>query len=69
MSKNYNPKIHHRQSVRFKNYDYSQDGYYFVTIYIKDKIEYLGEIENEKMEYSHDVLRLHCGINYVKLCL
>ncbi len=28
----YNPNIHHRRSIRLKNYNYSQDGYYFVTI-------------------------------------
>ncbi len=28
----YNPEIHHRRSIRLKNYDYSQNGYYFVTI-------------------------------------
>ena len=49
MSKNYNPKIHHRQSMRLKDYDYSQDGYYFVTICAKNKVEYFGEIQNGKM--------------------
>ena len=49
MSKNYNPKIHHRQSRRFKNYDYSQDGYYFVTICTENKTEYFGKIINGKM--------------------
>ncbi|MCL2097486.1 MAG: transposase [Bacteroidales bacterium] len=28
----YNPTIHHRRSIRLKNYDYSQSGIYFVTI-------------------------------------
>lgn len=45
----YNPKIHHRQSVRLKGYDYSQNGYYFVTICTKDKQKYFGDIENGKM--------------------
>lgn len=52
MSKNYNPKIHHRQSTRLKNYDYASDGYYFATICVKNKIEYFGEITNGKMELS-----------------
>ncbi|MBN1578406.1 MAG: hypothetical protein JW913_17730 [Chitinispirillaceae bacterium] len=30
----YNPEIHHRKSVRLKGYDYSQPGYYFITINI-----------------------------------
>jgi len=49
MSKNYNSKIHHRRSVRIKNYDYAQDGYYFVTICAKNKIECFGKIINGKM--------------------
>ncbi len=49
MSKNYNPKIHHRQSIRLKDYDYSENGYYFVTICAKDRIEYFGKIINGKM--------------------
>jgi len=28
----FNPKIHHRHSIRLKGYDYSQAGAYFVTI-------------------------------------
>jgi hypothetical protein len=27
-----NPAIHHRRSIRLRNYDYSQAGAYFVTI-------------------------------------
>ena len=28
----FDPEIHHRRSIRFKGYDYSRDGAYFVTI-------------------------------------
>ena len=28
----FNPDIHHRRSIRLKNYDYSSNGMYFVTI-------------------------------------
>ena len=28
----YNPKIHHRKSIRIQGYDYSQEGLYFITI-------------------------------------
>ncbi len=28
----YNPKIHHRRSIRLKDYDYSNEGVYFITI-------------------------------------
>jgi putative transposase len=52
MSKNYNPKIHHRRSIRLKNYNYFQNGYYFATICAKNKIEHFGKIINGKMELS-----------------
>ncbi|GHT14728.1 hypothetical protein AGMMS4956_13090 [Bacteroidia bacterium] len=31
----YNPDIHHRHSVRLRGYDYSQEGWYFVTICVQ----------------------------------
>lgn len=41
-----------RKLNRLRGYDYSQDGWYFVTICVKNRIECLGKINNEKMEYS-----------------
>ena len=32
MSGKYDPDIHHRRSIRLSGYDYSQDGWYYVTI-------------------------------------
>ena len=40
------------ESCRLKGWDYSWPGYYFVTICIKDKICYLGEVRNYKMYLS-----------------
>src|SRR5215510_13859939 len=51
MSK-YNPDIHHRSSIRLKNYNYAETGLYFVTICIKNKECLFGEIFEEKMELS-----------------
>ncbi len=28
----YNPDINKRRSIRLKNYDYSKNGYYFITL-------------------------------------
>jgi putative transposase len=36
-------------TTRLKNYDYAQNGYYFVTICTKNKQHYFGKIENEQM--------------------
>ena len=48
----YNPDIHHRRSIRLKDYDYSQSGAYFVTICTKDKECYFGEIADGAIELS-----------------
>ena len=45
----YDPRIHHRRSIRLKGYDYSQAGLYFVTICIKNKLCLLGHIADQKM--------------------
>lgn len=45
----YNPKIHHRRSIRLKGYDYSQSGLYFITICCQDMICRLGKIVNGEM--------------------
>ena len=45
----YNPKIHHRRSIRLKGYDYSQAGLYFITICCQDKICRFGNVVNGKM--------------------
>lgn len=41
---NYNPQIHHRHSIRLKEYDYSQEGLYFVTICTHACLHLFGEI-------------------------
>jgi len=45
----YNPEIHHRHSLRLQGYDYSKNGYYFVTIVVKDRLLLFGNVENETM--------------------
>lgn len=37
-------KLPQRKSIRLKDYDYSQAGYYFVTICTKDRMEMLGKM-------------------------
>ena len=40
-------KFPHRKQIRLKEYDYSQEGYYFVTICTRNKKHILGKIINE----------------------
>jgi putative transposase len=46
---NFNPKIHHRRSIRLKGYDYTQPGAYFVTICTYDRECLFGNVAEEKM--------------------
>lgn len=45
----YNPKVHHRRSIRLKGFDYSQAGLYFITICCEDRVCRFGHVENGKM--------------------
>lgn len=40
----YNPRKHHRRSVRLRGYDYSQEGTYFVTICTHQRQALFGDI-------------------------
>jgi putative transposase len=45
----YNPKFHHRRSIRLKGYDYAQAGLYFITICCQNRIHRFGHVENGVM--------------------
>jgi REP element-mobilizing transposase RayT len=47
-----NLNIHHRKTIRLKEYDYSQPGEYFVTICTKDKECVFGSIMNGKLDLN-----------------
>jgi REP element-mobilizing transposase RayT len=57
----YDPKIHHRRSIRLPGYDYSQTGAYFVTICAHQKKHLFGEvIEGEiKTNEIGEMIRLY----------
>jgi len=45
----FNPNIHHRRSIRLKGYDYSQNGFYFLTICCHNRRTLFGEVIQGKM--------------------
>ena len=45
----FDPKIHHRRSIRLQGYDYSQAGAYYVTIVAHGRERLFGEIVNGEM--------------------
>ena len=44
--------IRHRKPNRLKNFDYSDNGWYFITICTKDRQEYFGNIVNNKINLN-----------------
>jgi putative transposase len=52
MSNKYGPKVHHRRSIRLDSYDYSQEGWYFITICTQDRQCIFGLIIGDKMQLN-----------------
>ena len=45
----YDPKIHHRKSIRLKDYDYAQSGLYFVIVCSQNRKCLFDGIVNDQM--------------------
>lgn len=45
----FDPNKHHRRSIRLKEYDYSQEGLYFITICVRNMHHLFGDIEEGVM--------------------
>lgn len=48
----HNPSLHNRRSIRLKNYDYSGEGFYFITLCVAERIHLFGEIINGEMQLN-----------------
>ncbi len=48
----YDPRLHHRRSIRLKHYDYSAAGPYFVTVVTWQREWLFGEIVNDEMHLN-----------------
>lgn len=42
----FNPDVHHRHSIRLKDYDYAQHGAYFITICTRNRERLLGSVQD-----------------------
>ena len=51
-SLNHQTQVHHRRSIRLKNYDYSQAGAYFVTTVTRTRACVFGEVVNGEMQLN-----------------
>ncbi|MCL2760890.1 MAG: hypothetical protein FWD70_04495 [Desulfuromonadales bacterium] len=50
--KQYNPDIHRRRGMRLREYDYTKDGLYFITICTYEREPLFGGIANAEMSLS-----------------
>jgi putative transposase len=48
----FDPKKHHRRSIRLKDYDYSQSGAYFVTVVTQARISLFGNVNDGQLELN-----------------
>ena len=48
----FDPKIHHRRSIRLKGYDYTQNGAYYITIVTYQRQHLFGEVVNDEMQLN-----------------
>lgn len=48
----YNPKKHHRRSIRLKGYDYAQAGLYFITLCAYQQKHLFGKVINGNMHLN-----------------
>ncbi len=58
---NINNELPKRKSTRLKNFDYSSQGAYFVTICIRDRKQILSEIVRTKLPAADDAIDLAVG--------
>lgn len=57
----FDPQKHHRRSIRLKGYDYSREGWYFITICTKNRQKLFGDVVGGEMV-------LNAGGKIVKKC-
>ena len=48
----FDPDKHHRKSIRLKEYDYSSEGLYFITLCVNDRLCLFGIIEDGEMKLN-----------------
>lgn len=48
----YNPDLHHRRSIRLKEYDYARGGFYFVTVCTQNRECLFGDVVSTEMRLN-----------------
>jgi putative transposase len=63
----FNFELHARQTIRLKEYDYSQAGYYFVTICSHNRIHIFGNIKDDVIELNENGKIVEHWLNHIKI--
>jgi len=53
MPNQYDPKLHHRRSIRLPGYNYSQSGWYYVTICTQNHLCLFGDITGDQIRLNN----------------
>ena len=62
----YNPEIHHRKSIRLKEFDYSKQGMYFITICTQDRKNLFWDVnKNNEKRRGGDCSAQTLQLNYI----
>jgi REP element-mobilizing transposase RayT len=69
MQVSYNPEMHNRQSIRLKNFDYTQNGVYFITICTQNKEYLFGDAAVGEDRISVSVILNNSGIMIEKILI
>ncbi len=75
----YDPNKHHRRSIRLRDYDYSQEGAYFVTMCTQNRECLFGDVVDEEMALNDagkmiktvwdEIPQFYCGIETDELII
>ena len=65
----YNPDVHHRRSIRLKDYDYSAEEMYYITICVQNRECILSEITNVGVAWHATQIKLTYIGKIVEDCL
>jgi hypothetical protein len=67
MATKFDPKKHHRHSIRLKAYDYTQSSAYYITIVTYQRGHFFGGVVNDEM-WLNELGQTPCKINGVQFC-
>ncbi len=55
-----------RKNIRLKDYDYSEENMYFITICVKDRLELLGKITQDNIKLTTEGIIVRQNINEIE---